>query len=67
MRRGISGWLHYAAILVENKTGQRFAVDGWLLANGKPPEIIETEKWYIDDSSIVFGNKAPLTTGNIRD
>lgn len=67
LRRGISGWLHYAAILVENKTGQRFAVDGWLLANGKPPEIIETEKWYIDNSDIVFGNKAPLTTGNIRD
>jgi hypothetical protein len=64
LRRGISGWLHYAAILVENKTGQRFAVDGWLLANGKPPEIVETEKWYIDDSNILFGNKAPITPSN---
>jgi hypothetical protein len=63
-RRGISGWLHYAAILVETGTGQRFAVDGWLLASGKPPEIIETEKWYIDDSNILFGNKAPIATGS---
>jgi hypothetical protein len=61
LRRGISGWLHYAAILVENKTGQRYAVDGWLLASGKPPEIVETEKWYIDDSEIVFGNKNGVT------
>lgn len=65
-RRGISGWLHYAAILVENKTGQRFAVDGWLLASGKPPEIIESEKWYIDDSDIVFGNKNTSATAPNR-
>ncbi len=63
LRRGFSGWLHYAAILVENKTGQRFAVDGWLLASGKPPEIIEAEKWYIDDSNILFSNAAPVSTG----
>ncbi len=63
LRRGMSGWLHYAAILVENKTGQRFAVDGWLLASGKPPEIIEAEKWYIDDSNILFSNAAPVSTG----
>jgi hypothetical protein len=68
LRRGVSGWLHYAAILVETKTGQRYAVDGWLLASGKPPEIVETEKWYIDDSDIVFGNKNGLssTTGTQR-
>jgi hypothetical protein len=58
LRKGFSGWTHYAGILVETKSGQRYAVDGWLLASGKPPEIIETEKWYIDDSDIVFGAKA---------
>jgi hypothetical protein len=63
LRRGLSGWLHYAAILVENKTGQRFAVDGWLLASGKPPEIVEAEKWYIDDSNILFSNAAPVSPG----
>jgi hypothetical protein len=57
LRRGISGWLHFAAILVENKSKQEYAVDGWLLASGKPPEIVEREKWYIDDSSIVFGSQ----------
>ena len=61
LRRGLSGWLHYAAILVENQTGQRFAVDGWLLASGKPPEIIEAEKWYIDNSNLLFSNAAPIT------
>jgi hypothetical protein len=57
LRRGISGWLHFAAILIENKSKQKYAVDGWLLASGQPPEIVEAEKWYIDDSNIVFGNK----------
>jgi hypothetical protein len=55
LRRGIQGWLHYAAILVEKGSDQRFAVDGWQLASGTPPEIVETQKWYIDDSEIVFG------------
>lgn len=69
LRRGFSGWTHYASILVESKTGQRFAVDGWLLASGKPPEITETEKWYIDDSDLVLGSAGsvppPATTGAI--
>ena len=43
---------------METKSGQRYAVDGWLLASGKPPEIVEVEKWYIDDSDLVFGNKS---------
>lgn len=59
LRRGFSGWPHYAAILNEDGTGQRFAVDGWLMASGKPPEIVETEKWYIDDSDIVVGVTGP--------
>lgn len=60
LRRGFSGWPHYAAIINETKTGQRFAVDGWLMASGKPPEIVETQKWYIDDSDIVMGTKDPV-------
>ena len=63
-RKGMSGWTHYAGILIENGSNQKYAVDGWLLASGKPPEITEIEKWYIDDSDIVFGNKAPVTTGS---
>jgi hypothetical protein len=34
---------------------RKYAVDGWLLASGKPPEITEVEKWYIDDNDILFG------------
>src|SRR5689334_16802168 len=55
-RKGISGWTHYAGILIEKGTNQKYAVDGWLLASGKPPEITEIEKWYINDSDIVFGS-----------
>jgi hypothetical protein len=68
-RKGVSGWTHYAAILIEKGSSQKFAVDGWLLASGKPPEIIETQKWYIDDSDILIGKggepPVPETTGSI--
>ncbi len=63
-RRGLSGWTHYAGILIEKGSNQKYAVDGWLLASGKPPEITAVEKWYIDDGDIVFGNAASLTTGS---
>jgi hypothetical protein len=55
IRRGWSGWTHYAGILVESASKQKFAVDGWLLASGKPPEIVEVERWYIDDKDLLFG------------
>ncbi len=62
--RGLSGWPHYAAILKETKTGSQYAVDGWLLARGVPPEIVAIDKWYIDDSDIIFGKKATTTAAN---
>jgi hypothetical protein len=58
LRRGFSGWPHYAAILVETRTTQRYAVDGWLLASGEAPEIVAAERWYVDDANVVFGGKA---------
>ena len=57
-RKGVSGWTHYAGILIEKGSNQKYAVDGWLLASGKPPEITEVEKWYIDDSNLLFGTKS---------
>jgi hypothetical protein len=57
-RRGWSGWPHYAAIVVENQSKQRYAVDGWLMASGEEPEIVEAEKWYIDDAEIAL--KVPI-------
>ena len=54
LRRGLDGWMHFTAVLVEAGTKQQFAVDGWKLASGIPPEIVETEKWYIDDRDILF-------------
>ena len=64
LRRGLSGWPHYAAILKESKSGQQYAVDGWLLARGDPPEIVESEKWYIDDSDLLFGKTPTVTAAN---
>ncbi len=45
--RGVAGWTHWTAVLVE-KSGQRWAVDSWIYANGENPAIVEAEKWYID-------------------
>ena len=58
LRRGWAGWPHYTAIIVENRSKQRYAVDGWKLASGEEPEIVEAEKWYVDDTDIAL--KAPL-------
>jgi hypothetical protein len=55
IRRGWDGWTHYAGILIDDKSKQKFAVDGWLLASGRPPEIVEVERWYIDDKDLLFG------------
>lgn len=63
-RRGTSGWPHYAAVLQQTGSPQQYAVDGWLLARGVPPEIVKTEKWYIDDSDIIFGKKSAVTAAN---
>jgi hypothetical protein len=52
--RGFSGWTHYAAVISDVRSGQRYAVDGWKLASGIAPEIVEVEKWYIDDKDIKF-------------
>jgi hypothetical protein len=54
LRRGLDGWTHYAAVLVEKNSQQKFAVDGWKLTSGVPPEIIEIERWYIPDVKMAF-------------
>ena len=46
--RGVAGWTHWTAVLVEKANGQRWAVDSWIYANGENPAIVEAEKWYID-------------------
>jgi len=42
-------WPHWTAVIQEKKTGQRFAVDSWIYANGENPAVVEVEKWYIKD------------------
>jgi hypothetical protein len=45
--RGVAGWPHWTAVLKESVSGQRWAVDSWIYANGENPAIVEAEKWYI--------------------
>ncbi len=42
-------WPHWTAVIQEKSTGQRFAVDSWIYANGENPAVVEVEKWYIKD------------------
>jgi hypothetical protein len=55
--RGVSGWPHWTAVLTEHGSGQRWAVDSWIYANGENPAIVEADKWYI--SSL---NELPAAT-----
>ena len=52
IRKGFSGWTHYAAVIVENQTKQKYAIDGWKLPSGEEPEITDVEHWYIDNKDI---------------
>jgi hypothetical protein len=45
--RGVAGWPHWTAVLKEKGSGQRWAVDSWIYANGENPAIVEAERWYI--------------------
>lgn len=46
--RGVAGWTHWTAVLVENAGGQKWAVDSWIYANGENPAVVEVEKWYLE-------------------
>lgn len=45
--RGVAGWPHWTAVIKDMASGQRWAVDSWIYANGENPAIVEAEKWYI--------------------
>lgn len=47
--RGVSGWTHWTAVLVETTNKQRWAVDSWIYANGENPAIVKAEDWYLED------------------
>jgi hypothetical protein len=48
--RPIKYWPHFAAILQEKETGQKWAVDSWLGPNGENPAVVKVEDWYIKDN-----------------
>ena len=47
VHRGMSITLniHYTAVLVENGTKAKYAVDSWFFANGVPPAVLPLEVW----------------------
>jgi len=40
-----TGWPHTTAVIHENKTGDRFAVDSWFYDNGHPATIVPFAQW----------------------
>lgn len=40
-----NGWPHSTAVIHENTSGQRFAVDSWFYDNGAPATIVPFETW----------------------
>jgi len=47
--RPVKYWPHFAAILQEKETGQKWAVDSWIGPNGENPAVVKVEDWYIKD------------------
>lgn len=39
------GMPHTTAVIRENATGRRYAVDSWFFDNGEPPAIVELSAW----------------------
>ena len=46
-RRGVAGWTHWTAVLIERPSGQRWAVDSWIFACCENPAVVKAEDWYI--------------------
>jgi hypothetical protein len=44
---GVGRWTHYFAIIREKASGQRWAVDSSMRANGQEPIIMQAEKSYV--------------------
>jgi hypothetical protein len=53
--RGVAGWTHWTAVLVEKPNGQKWAVDSWIFACCENPAIVRAEEWYTSD----INNLAP--------
>ena len=47
--RGVKNWPHWTAVLKEEGTGQKYAVDSWIFENGENPAVVKLEEWYIKD------------------
>ncbi|HEY6920657.1 MAG TPA: hypothetical protein VI390_03550 [Methyloceanibacter sp.] len=55
--RPVKYWPHYTAVILETKTGQRWAVDSWIGDNGENPSITKLEDWYLKSA----GRPSPST------
>jgi len=45
---GVGRWTHYFAIIQEKASGQRWAVDSSMRANGQESIIMQAEKYYVN-------------------
>lgn len=60
-------WPHWTAV-IEDRAGQRYAVDSSNGANAANPEILAAERWYMDSGGpdAPATRPAPLTTSSLR-
>lgn len=46
---GVKYWPHWTAVLKENETNVKYAVDSWIYANGENPAVVKATDWYLKD------------------
>lgn len=44
---------HWTAVIQETASGQRYAVDSWFRANGKPALVMPLEDWYAKKERLI--------------
>jgi hypothetical protein len=57
----LSHWTHWAALIREKESGERFAVDSSSGANGENPTVQSAASFYVPDGP--YDNKPPETSG----
>ncbi|MEX1304779.1 MAG: hypothetical protein WEA84_06390 [Rhodovibrionaceae bacterium] len=55
LRRGnlFDGWPHFAAIMIEEDTSARYALDAWYFDNGEPALVLPAESWLAGVDALV--------------
>ncbi len=50
---------HVTALLLENETGEPYAIDSWIFANGEEPVVMTLQDWKDTSSSAMYRARYP--------